>query len=259
MKRDTLKSLRKSLEILNLFLSPSHELSMGEIIKLSKSSQSTVSRIVSVLVEYKYLKRGEEGKYSPGTIYLLFSRIFKNKMEIRKIAVPYLLKLSRQLNEPSVLAFHNGYNDLLVERFSDSLITENVLTVSSSQTAKIIPLHCTAPGKLALAYSPNSDIHNYCNTDVFKKYTPKTITAENKLKNQLNTIKKTGVALENEEYEIGVRGIATVIRDSEDEVIGSISVVVPTPRYTYKQLKDLEPVIKSYALDISKELGYMGQ
>ena len=60
MKLDTLKSLKKALDILNLFLGSQNELNLSEIIKLSGLSKSTAMRMISVLMKYEYLQQREK-------------------------------------------------------------------------------------------------------------------------------------------------------------------------------------------------------
>jgi IclR family transcriptional regulator, KDG regulon repressor len=259
MKLETLKSLKKALEILNLFLNSNQELSMGEMIKLSGLSQSTTSRIVSVLVDYQYLKRREEtGKYFPGSIFLAFYRILKTKMEARSTAIPFLIKLSRQVHEPVVLAFHNGTQDLLVEQISDTLMLDKVLVISANQTARILPLHCTCAGKIALASLPDEVLQKYLDNTRLTSYTPRTVTDPEKLLKDIKNIRKTGIIFENEEFEAGVRSVGTTLKDDEGNVIGSISIAAPTARLSRMQTKALAPILQFCSLEISRALGYKG-
>jgi DNA-binding IclR family transcriptional regulator len=256
MKQETMKSLKKSLDILNLFLSQNTELTLGEISKLSGLNSSTASRIVAVLVKYNYLKHRErKGKYSLGPIYLYFSRIFNSRTAVKRIIIPHLTKLSQQLNEPCVFAFENGIQGFFPERISDPSLQNKLLIVAPSE-GRSIPLHCTSIGKIFLANVSEKDLQKYFKSNSLERYTPKTITDVNKMNDQLIEIKQKGVAFDKEEFELGVCGIAAKLVDSEGELIGAIGITSPSIRLNRANIKKITPLVKNCAMEISRELGF---
>jgi IclR family transcriptional regulator, KDG regulon repressor len=257
MKQETMKSLKKSLDILNLFLSQNTEMTLGEISKLSGLNSSTASRIVAVLVKYNYLKHRErKGKYSLGPIYLHFARLINTTMEARTTAIPYLAKLSQRVGEPVVLAFENGIQELFSEQISDPLSPPKLLSISPSTGTRTLPLHCTSLGKIILASLPDKDLQRYFNNNKLEKYTPNSITAIEKMQDHLNKIKKLGIAFDSEEYEIGVTGVSAPLINFEKKTIGAIGVTAPTVRINRINMKKITPLVKTCAMEISRELGF---
>ncbi|HEX2770007.1 MAG TPA: IclR family transcriptional regulator C-terminal domain-containing protein, partial [Geobacteraceae bacterium] len=77
------------------------------------------------------------------------------------------------------------------------------------------------------------------------------------LKKQLKRIAEQGYAIDNEELDIGVRCIGAPIRDYTRRIIGALSISGPSMRLTDERMeKELIPIVKKAADDISTKLGY---
>lgn len=68
--------------------------------------------------------------------------------------------------------------------------------------------HARASGKLLLAMADDDDVERYLKDHSFKKRTPNTITSRNAFAQELDRIRKDWVAVEREEYEIGLSCLA---------------------------------------------------
>jgi DNA-binding MarR family transcriptional regulator len=88
MRQDNMKSLRKSLELLMLFLNNNSEISVTDIARLSGLNKSTAGRIASVLVEYNFLKQIEPR----GNNLLEFRRVNKKEITPQKFGFAPLIK-----------------------------------------------------------------------------------------------------------------------------------------------------------------------
>jgi DNA-binding IclR family transcriptional regulator len=84
-----------------------------------------------------------------------------------------------------------------------------------------------------------------------KKYTDRTITDPDKLSQSFSRIRRSGFAIDIDEYIVGVSSIAVGITDSKDKIIGAVDVVGPTARLTYQRMLKMVPEIKNTALEIS--------
>jgi IclR family transcriptional regulator, KDG regulon repressor len=256
MRKDTMKSLRKSLDILKLFLNQKSELSLTEIIKLSGLNKSTAGRIAAVLVEYNFLKQPEKrNKYSLGPIFLSFAGTIKSGSVMREIALPYVQKLTQQVHESVVIAYGDEMKNVFTETFHDISSTKNILRVGIDEGTGLPP-HTNSLGKIILANMPNDAMQRYLEGKPLERFTPNTITDVSLLKNHLMTIRKEGIAFDEGEHEIGVSGIAAGIKDAECKIKGAIAVIAPSARLTREKMEELVPVIKQYAIEISHGLGY---
>ncbi len=98
-----MKSLSKALDILELFLDTKEEMGVSEIARLTGLNKATISRIATYLTNRNYLAQSEKrGKYFLGTQFLSFSKVIKDRIKIRDIAMPYIAKLSKSVDESVV-------------------------------------------------------------------------------------------------------------------------------------------------------------
>jgi DNA-binding IclR family transcriptional regulator len=259
MADETLKSLKKALDILTLFLNSSSEMSLcemtlSEISRNSGLAMSTTNRIISMLVKYNYLKRREKrGKYFLGPIYLNFSRVINSKARVKNIASDHIMKLSHQVNEVSVIAFENGIKDIVAEAFVDSTTADSILKIAPN-AAGSLPLYCSSLGKIILSGLSEAALQDYLNTTDLKSYTHTTIADPDRLKRLIKKIGKEKVSFDDEELYVGVRSVAAAIIDNEDKIIGAIAVIAPSARMSVAMMKELAPVVTKYARDISHDI-----
>ncbi|MGD9118772.1 MAG: IclR family transcriptional regulator C-terminal domain-containing protein, partial [Dehalococcoidia bacterium] len=73
---------------------------------------------------------------------------------------------------------------------------------------------------------------------------------------QLVQIRQDGVAFEDEEHELGIKTVSAPVMDWENNVAAAISVVGPSIRMTREKMLKIAPIVKTYALKISRAMGY---
>ena len=260
MKQETEKSLTKALDILRLFLlSNNNEMALGEISKLSGINKATVHRLVSTLVNHGYLKQPEvRGKYSLGTIFFEFNRIIKNGLRPREIAAPFAIRLSQKVHESVSIVLGDGTHPLYHEVFHDMSQVNNILKIDIDLNVPL-QMHCVSMGKIILAYMTEGKLQIYLERNNLKRFTRNTIVDVEELRNQLAIIRQEEVAYDDEEFALGVRSVASGIRDFEGNVIGAISVNAPSVRLTRAGMRLMAADVKACAGDISARLGYKAQ
>jgi IclR family transcriptional regulator, KDG regulon repressor len=258
MKQDATKLLRKSLDIMELFLKDQDEMTLSEMAQLSGLNKATVYRIASTLIERGYLNQREKrGKYALGAIYLNYSKIVKSRIQPRNIALPYINSLVQKVNECVNLALVKGPGVLFTETFRPQIQVRNTLQVLTAEEVGTT-LHGGSLGKIILASMEEAELEKYINIRGLEQYTPHTITRKDELKKHLTMIRQEGIAYDCEELTLGVNSLAAGLRDSEGKVIGAIGIVAPSVRLSRARTVELAPEVKNCAARISKELGYRG-
>ncbi len=87
------------------------------------------------------------------------------------------------------------------------------------------------------------------------EHTVNTITDTGELEDQLAQCREQGYALDRQEYEIGVNGIATWIVDGLGDVAAAISVVGHSGRLTEEAMQHIAPELIAAANAIATALG----
>ena len=247
-------SINKALKILDLYLYNRKAIGISEVANSVGMSMATVHRIIHTLVERGYLEQlSPRGKYYFNKQKILsISKILLPNLSIINIIWPYLRELSKELQECAEVATRLGdvayKDDYLYTKFEPL----QALTVSGPSES-IVSLYCTVTGKVLLAYMTDYELQEYLKNVELKPFTPNTIINPENLKEQLKIIRDKGVAFDNEEYEMGIIGVAVPITDAAGPV-ASIGIIAPTARYDHNKLNEFSVVLKEYALKISNYL-----
>ena len=88
-----------------------------------------------------------------------------------------------------------------------------------------------------------------------ERHTPKTIVTHAALEAELRRIRNAGYAIDDEEQYEGLRCIAMPIRDIEGEVVGAISVSMPTPRYNRSAAANARKALAETVAEAAERLG----
>lgn len=250
------KSIQKALDILELFWRGKEELSINEMAHLTNQNKATVYRIVSTLAKRGYLyQQRRKGKYSLGTAFLEYSGILKNKSEFRDIIVPYLTELTQIARESAIIAFRDRRGGVIVETFH-AVSQINSPLKAIYEEGIILPLHCTCLGKILLADMTEDELTDYVTRNPLKRFTPNTIIEIEPLKKHLAKIRKKNSSYDNEEYAIGVKGVASGIMNYKGKVFSSLCIVAPSARMNPREMEKYAQTVKRFCLDITQELKY---
>lgn len=248
-----MKVVQRALSILDLFLGEATEFSLDEMVEASGINKPTVRRMVATLKDCGYLKQIEKrGKYSLGIKFLDFTGVSKTSSILIPIANPHLIKLREQVDESVQMAVWDGMKVFLPQAY----LAPHPLKVVPIEGIRL-PMHATSLGKALIASWQETDLPKLFSNKL-ERYTPNTITDFNDLKKHLAVIRTEGVAYDDEECYVGVRGVAAVLRNSEGNVVGAVSTFGPSQRLSREKMIDQVPLVMECALAISRELGYKG-
>jgi DNA-binding IclR family transcriptional regulator len=115
-----------------------------------------------------------------------------------------------------------------------------------------VPLHCTAIGKLFLAFMPEEKSRLILDKLDFDRYTPNTIMTRKALDAELQEIRKEGLSLDREEYIAGVVCIAAPILDRNRNIQAAVAIQAPSARMTVAQALDKRDALARAAYQLSQ-------
>jgi DNA-binding IclR family transcriptional regulator len=198
-------------------------LSLGDIADRTKLPRSTVQRIVQSLIAEGFLtSEGTARSISLGPELLAMGALVAT--EIIEQVQPLLKQLSQATGETVDLARFNKDRMVFVSQVAGSHRLRAVSAVGD-----VFPLHCTANGKAVLALLPDSELHDQLRRSL-TRYTPNTKINAQDLLNEILSVRKTGIAIDEEEHTLGICAVGAAIRDSSHQLY-SISVPVPSVRF----------------------------
>jgi DNA-binding IclR family transcriptional regulator len=124
------------------------------------------------------------------------------------------------------------------------------------QLGEALPLHCTAAGKVYLAFEPEDDLRALL-PDGLTRFTDKTIVDRQALVQQLRTVAQNGYAVDLGEHLEDIRAVAAPVRDYARSVVGALTVVAPAFRLTPERIeKEVAPLVQKAGRELSSRLGF---
>lgn len=235
---DVLESLRRSN-------------SGSTLTELSRKLGIPVSSTHDIL--YTLVARGYAQKmigsrrYSLGPRVSDFSVKDTSELELRQICRPYIQQLSQDLLMPATVGLRVGDEGMFVVRTVPSQMKNDELT------GRHFELHCTAQGKVLVAWLSETELDRIFRRTAFLRFTPRTIRRLDDLKTHLVDVRKRGFAVTDEEQALGLRGIAVPILNHMGTVIASVAIggLINTPLV---QIEAWAGRLFRVADDISREI-----
>jgi IclR family transcriptional regulator, KDG regulon repressor len=124
-----------------------------------------------------------------------------------------------------------------------------------SRVGRRAPLHCTAIGKVLMAWEPAANRERVLQHCDFKRYREKTITSREDYAAELDRTLAQGFGQDREEFDDHIRCTAIPIFDRLNQVIAGLSVSFPTFRYDMAKEPELVRMLGDASRDISRQLG----
>ncbi len=112
------------------------------------------------------------------------------------------------------------------------------------------PLHTSSPGKVLLAAQSKLAVENYLRGGL-PALTRNSITTREGLLRELGEIRKSGYALNREEWASGVGGCAVLVTDAAGDAVASLSVNPAISALTPENVKRWVPLIREAAQALS--------
>ena len=245
-----LSSVANAILLMKSFSDEQSELGISALAERLGLAKSTVHRLATTLVEAGMLEQNKEtGKYRLGLAVFELGSLVRRKIDISFEAKPWLMTLREQTGETVDLSIldHGG---VVCVNFLESKKVNRI----SSGIGLRKPVHCTAEGKALIAFQPAATIERIIGAKPERR-TQRTITDLRVLKKELASIRARGYAIDDEEYELGVRSVAASISDDSGNSVAAVGVTGPTQRLTKSRLPDIARYVTEAAKGISLRLG----
>lgn len=235
-----IKSLARGLKILRIMAGVDQSISVTALAEQLDVDKATASRMLGTLLNHGFVEKAADGRrYQLGPELVKLSRVVIDRMQFRETAKPYLKRMAALTGECAHLAIYSSSQALYIDQAeSDNTLQVNV---SIGYTA---PLHCTALGKVLLAFGKHPIPEH------LDARTPATITSHSDLLDELAQVRQQGYAVDNEEFDRGVRCIAAPVFDYRNRMVASIGISGPAVRINFEKI---DPLAKQ-VLEISRKL-----
>jgi len=237
--------------ILNVFTADEPELGVTEIAERVGLHKSTVHRFMVNLDAAGLVERNpRSGRYRLGLHIFELGGLVMQRMNLWDEALPFLEGLVRDTGETGHLAVLEGGEAIYIERVE----ARRPLRVPSA-IGRGYPAHATNLGKVLLADLPRERVTEIVATHGLASYTRNTITDLPAVEAELERIRIQGYAIDDEEYDEGLRCIGAGVRDHSGRVVSALGIGGPVTRITPERVEELAELVMTAATGLSRRLG----
>lgn len=122
------------------------------------------------------------------------------------------------------------------------------------QPGSHLPAHCSAIGKLLLAFLEPGACRRLLGSAPLAGHTANTQTDPARLEQELERIRVEEVSLNDQEYMVGLLGIAVPVRDRAGRVVAGLAVHAPVARMNAAQARAHLPELRAAARELGEIL-----
>jgi IclR family transcriptional regulator, acetate operon repressor len=210
-------------------------------------AKSTTSRLLLALERNGLVRRDDHGRFLPGEMFVSFAWRGGAQAGLVAVAQPFLERLGKATGETINLGVSsNG----MVEQIAQ--VDSTYLIGGTNWVGMSVPLHCSALGKVLLAYGAAQ----LDRLDKLEWRTAKTIATEAALRADLAGVRARGYAVTDEELEPGLVAVAAPIYGYDGSVVAALSVSGPASRMARDALAAAASQCAEEAAGLSAVLGY---
>ncbi len=182
--------------------------------------------------------------------FTLAATVLANR-EMHEIARPFIERLVEATGETVLLGCLA--NDGFTTVYLDKVESRNPIRYTVPLGARR-ELHCSAIGKVLLAFQPEAFIERYLRSGRVVAFTDATITDPSTLRAQLAEVRKTGIAWTEDERVLGASALAAPVFGSDGRIAAGLVVAGPTMRVK-KARRRLSELVAEAAARISRAIG----
>jgi IclR family transcriptional regulator, acetate operon repressor len=228
---DSVGTLARGLDVLELFSPDRAELTQKEISTQLGLPLPTVHRLTKVLAERGYLARDERTRRL--RLGLAAARLVRG-LQLPDAVREHLRQMAEETGETVSLAtLHGGEVVYLASETGGRLLT------SRATVGLRLPSYCTALGKCLLSQLPDAEARRAVGREPYPALTDRTLTRWEDLHTALEQVRGTGVAVSEGEYEQGLHAFAVPVEWHGADAPLAIGVSLPGPRDTPDMRADL--------------------
>jgi DNA-binding IclR family transcriptional regulator len=218
--RDSAKSLRKALAILEAVGSAETAPTIAEVALKTGVSRPTAYRLMRTLIDEGFIRQdGQSGRLMVGLSVLTLAASLLDTNRLRLEALPHLQSLSGLTGERTNLGILHRNRVLYLGG-----VEKPTLPMIYSRFGKTAPVHCCSLGKAMLAHQPKMVLDAVLAAAPLTAETPNSITSMSRFTKELELTRRRGYATDREEHVLHSCCIAVPIFDGQRRAVGAVGV-----------------------------------
>jgi len=241
------KTVDTAAEILSA-LETSGKMTLREIANSIDCAESTTHRHLATLEHNEFIVR-EGGQYRLSFRFLEVGGKLRDQHPLFKTGREYADQLAEETDERIWLSTIENAQNVSLYWTSNRCPLHHHSRIGSRYH-----LHVNANGKVTLAELPDEEVTRIIQEHGLPRKTDQTITDEDRLFEELETVREQGYAVSHGEYFEGMTSVAVPIAVAEFDVLGAIGVGFPTDSKSSAEQEEIVKLLTESADDIALQI-----
>ncbi|MBA2740239.1 MAG: IclR family transcriptional regulator [Nocardioidaceae bacterium] len=239
------QSIDRAAALLTLVVRADEPISFTDLVEDSGLARSTTSRLLAAMERHQLLERDQHGYFVAGPMFALYAARHDPWAEVARLARPTLERIGDKVGETVTLAIPRGDQVVQIAQVDSSFLlgTRDWVGVE-------VPAHCSATGKVLLAFGGLGAPRTEGPTKRLPQPTDHSVALLSDLDNQLAAVRRKGYAVTREELEVGLDAVAAPVLGRDGSVVAAVGVSGPTARMS-EQLDHVGQLLVGEADQIS--------
>lgn len=246
----TVASVDRAIELLLVMESASRDMGITELSKILGVQKSTVHNLVQTMMARDFIRQTDSGRFTLGFRLVRIGVAAADRLDLRRLAEPILRELAAESNEYVLLAVLHRNEVTIVDSVAPQRSSFIVPRIDFSHT-----FHCTALGKIFLAYSPIERRHEILSTPL-AHFTPYTLVSHDEVLREIDTIRQQGYAVSCNETIEGVTCLGAPIFNTHGKLEAAVSISTASAQLSAENYNQVSGILKEKAAAISRLIGF---
>ena len=245
-------ALEQALKIIDFMSQDGLARGINEISRELGMSVNMAYRVLIQLTNYGYAELTAAGKYRLSTKLFTIGMRLYSRFDLRVRSRPHLEKLCESTGETCQIQAPD----------KDRMIVLDCIAPNADFYLKTVPgsrvyYHANAFGKAILAFLDQSEV-NAIIPPKLPALTKNTIISRQKLMEELNKTRETGLACDCEEYLTGIYCIGAPVFDVNEKPVAGLGITGIISRLTQERRRKYEKQVLHCAERVARSVGYDG-
>jgi DNA-binding IclR family transcriptional regulator len=250
--KDTSSIITKSLAIVDILASSGRSMRYSEVLAASGFTKSSTHRLLSILQNEGVIEFDEHDKsYSLGKRLRGWARQSWVNNDLQRQSANELERLCESCGHNVCLMGMDGARTLVLSAIHPYQVPY------AAKMGEYAAAHCTAGGKVLIAYMRKRPRDEVLDNLTFEQYAPNTITDRKVFEAQLEDVRRDGLAVTEAEEFMQTSAIAAPVYDHHGEVVAALCLWGVTERMKPRHVTDWADDLKAASRRISKNLGWV--
>ena len=223
---ESVQSLGRGLAVIRALGDAPSGRTLSDVARDTGLTRAAARRFLHTLVELGYARTdGRQFALTPRVLDL--GHAYLSSFRLADVAQPHLEALSAEVGESCSVSVLDGADVVYVARSAVS----RLMTVGIAVGTRF-PAYATSMGRVLLAELPEPALDAYLASTPLAALTPRTSTSPDRLRADLDAVRRAGWCIVDQELEIGLRSVAAPLRDRSGTVVAAANISTGAPRTT---------------------------